>query len=145
MEPQDLRREVMLGEYALNPAVIDGSVVAIPHDPRQFASRKGMGHGQPHDLLLDVPGEEDIRPRLPPCMGQRALIDQAQEATAPKALQIPPQPPIVDPGGAALLRQGALTLQDRANSLIAGDGVTIANGITDEEGELQHTGRVTGH
>ena len=35
----------MLGEYALNPAVIDGRVVALPHDPRQFASRKGMGQG----------------------------------------------------------------------------------------------------
>ena len=46
----------MLGEHALNPAVIDGIVVAVPHHPRQLASGKGMGHGQPHDVLLNVPG-----------------------------------------------------------------------------------------
>ncbi len=47
---------MILGEYALNPAVIDGSMVAILYDPRQFASLKEVGHGQPHDMLLDVAG-----------------------------------------------------------------------------------------
>jgi hypothetical protein len=84
-----LRGEVMAGEYALNPAVIDGSVVAIPHDPRQFANGKGMRHGQPNDVWLDVPGQQDVRPRLPSCMGQGAPVHQAQQATTLKALQIP--------------------------------------------------------
>ena len=53
-------------------------------------------------------------------MGQRALIDQAQETTASEALEIPPQPPIVDPSDVALLWQGALTLEHRTNGLIAG-------------------------
>lgn len=80
----------MLGEHALNPAVIDGITVAIPHNPRQFASGTGMGHSQPDDVLLDVAGQEDVRPRLPPCMRQGAPVNQAQETTASTASQIPP-------------------------------------------------------
>jgi hypothetical protein len=145
MTPQGLGGEVMVREHALNPAVIDGITVAVPHNPSQLARGKGMSHGQPYDLLLDVPGQEDFRRRLPSGMGQRALIDQAQETTAPKTLQIPPQPPIVDPGDVALLWQGALTLQHGANGFVAGYSVKIASGVMDEERELQHTGRVAGH
>jgi hypothetical protein len=72
-------------------------------------------------------------------MGQRALIDQAQETTAPRALQIPLQPPRVNPGDAALLWQGALTRQRGAHGFVAGDGVRIANGVMDEARELWHT------
>jgi hypothetical protein len=73
-------------------------------------------------------------------MGRGAPSDQARETPAPKALPITPQPPMVHPGGMALLRQGALTLQDRANGLIAGEGFQISTGVTDEEGELRRTG-----
>jgi hypothetical protein len=69
-------------------------------------------------------------------MGQGAPVNQAQETTAPKALEIPPQPPIVHPGDVALLRQGALTLQDGANGFIAGERVLIASGVVGKEGEL---------
>jgi hypothetical protein len=95
-------------------------MVAVPHNPRQFASGKGMSHGQPHDMLLDVPREEHRCPRLPSCMRQGAPIDQAQEAAAPKAPQIPPQPPIVHPGLLALLPQGLLAFEHGANGLITG-------------------------
>jgi hypothetical protein len=77
MALQGLGGEVMLGEHALNPSVIDGIVVAIPHNPCQFTSGKGMRYRQPHDMLLDVPREEHGCPRLPSRVRQGALIDQA--------------------------------------------------------------------
>jgi hypothetical protein len=58
----------MPGEHAWDPVVIDGSVVTVSNDPCPFASGEGMGQGQTHDALLDVPGQEYIRPRLPPRM-----------------------------------------------------------------------------
>jgi hypothetical protein len=145
MALQRLGGEVMPSEHALDPAVIDGIVVAVPQHPRQFASGQGMGHGQPHDMLLDVLGQEDCRRRLSPCMRQGAPIDQPQEVIASKAPQIPPQPPIVDPGLLTLPPRGPLTFQNRANGLITGQGFRILNGVTDEEGELRRMGRVAGH
>jgi hypothetical protein len=68
---------MMLGEHALNSAVIDGIVVAVPHNPRQLASGNEMGHAQPHDMLLEVPRQKYCCSRLPPCMRQGTLIDQA--------------------------------------------------------------------
>ena len=53
-------------------------------------------------------------------MGQGAPIDEAQETIALKASQITPQAPIIDPSQLALLWQGPLALQHRANGLIAG-------------------------
>lgn len=53
-----------------------------------------MGQGQVDDVLLDVPGQEDCRSRLPPRMGQGAPIAPAQEAIAPKARQISLQLPV---------------------------------------------------
>jgi hypothetical protein len=41
-------------------------------------------------------------------MWQGASIDQAQEASTPKAPQIAPQPPVVHSGLLALLNQGSL-------------------------------------
>jgi hypothetical protein len=90
MALQGFREEVMLGVHALNPAGIDGRVGAVPNHPRQCASGTGMGHGQPNDMRLEVPGQEDLRSRFPPRMGQGAPIDQIQQAIAPKALQNPP-------------------------------------------------------
>jgi hypothetical protein len=103
MALQDLRGEVMLGEHPLNPTVIDGIAIAIPDNPRQLASGEGMGDGQTDDVLLNRPGQEVLHGRLTPHMGQGAPIDQAQEASTPKAPQIPPQPPIINPGPLALL------------------------------------------
>ena len=56
MTLQGICGEVMVGKHALNPPMIDGIVVALPNNLCQFVSRKGMSHGQPHDMLLDVPG-----------------------------------------------------------------------------------------
>ena len=83
--------------------MIDGIVIAVPDNPRQLTSSKGMGDRQPHDVLLDVSGQESSDGGLPPRMGQGAPIDQAQEACPPKAPQITPQPPVVHPGLLALL------------------------------------------
>jgi hypothetical protein len=58
MAPQDLRREVMLGEHALNPPMIDGIAIALPDNPRQLASGEEMGDGQTDDVLLNGPREE---------------------------------------------------------------------------------------
>jgi hypothetical protein len=64
---------------------------------------------------------------------QAHLTGQLAEAEdPPEARRF--QPPLVDPGDAALLRQGALARQDGANGLIAGYGVKMSNGIRDEEG-----------
>jgi hypothetical protein len=98
----------MLCEHPLNPAVIDGIAIAIPHDPRQLASGEGMGDGQTDDVLLNRPGQEVLHGRLAPHMGQGAPIDQAQEPIALKGTQIPPQTPITNPGPLALLPQGPL-------------------------------------
>jgi hypothetical protein len=120
MALQDFRGKVMLFEHPLNPTMIDGIAIAVPDHPCQLASRKGMGDGQTDDVLLKMPGQEVWHGRLPPRMGQAAPIDQAQEPIAPKAPQIPPQTPIVNPGPLALLPQGPLTLQHRANGFITG-------------------------
>ena len=119
MALQRLGGEVMPGEHALDPAVIDGIMVAVSDNPRLFASGEGMGQGRKHDELPDAPGQEHVRTGLPPRMRQGAPTDQAQEPIAPKAPQIPPQPPLVDPSLLTLLSQGPLALENRANSLIA--------------------------
>jgi hypothetical protein len=115
---QRLGGEVMLDEHALDPTMVDGIVVAVSNDPRQFASAEGMGQGQAHDELLDVPGQEHVRPRLAPRMRQGAPIDQAQEAITPKAPQIPPHPPLVHAGLVTLLAEGPLACEHRAHGLI---------------------------
>jgi hypothetical protein len=46
MEPQSVRGEVMLSEHALDPTVIEGIVVGVSEDPRQFPSGEGVGDGQ---------------------------------------------------------------------------------------------------
>lgn len=145
MALQRLGGEVMLGEHALDPAVIDGIVVAVSNDPRQFARGEGMGQSQTHDELLDVPGQEHVRTRLTPRVRQGAPINQAQDAITPKAPQIPPQPPIVYAGLLTLLPQGPLAFENRADGLITGYGVRIPNGIPDKEGQLQRVGQGAGH
>ncbi len=104
-----------------------------------------MSHGQRHDLLLDVPGQEDFRSRFPSCMGQRALINQAQETTAPKALQIPPQPLIRQSSEVALLEEGTLTLSDGAECLIAGSRVQRGGRVTRKQMELRREEGCLGH
>jgi hypothetical protein len=85
MEPQGVGGEVMLGEHSLDPTVIDGVVVAVSDDPRQFPSGEGVGDGQTRDVLPNVSRQEDLHRGLPPGVTQGAPIDQAQEAIAPKA------------------------------------------------------------
>jgi hypothetical protein len=74
MTPPGLRGAMMVREHALKAPMIDRRGVAVPHAPCPLASGAGMSHRQPHDLLLDVPGQEDFRRRLPSWVGQPALI-----------------------------------------------------------------------
>jgi hypothetical protein len=43
-----------------HPTVINGIVVAVSDDPRQFPSGEGVGDGQPHDVLPNVSGQEGL-------------------------------------------------------------------------------------
>jgi hypothetical protein len=120
MALQHVRREVMLREHPLNPAVIDRLVIALPDNPGQLARRKGTRDRQPHDVLLDGSGQEGLCGGLAPRMRQGAPIDQAQEARVLQAPEITPQPPVAHPGLLALLDQGPLACQHGANGRIAG-------------------------
>ena len=144
MARQDLRGEVMLGEHAPNPPVIDGIAIALPDYPRQLARGEGMGEGQTDEVLLHGPREEIEHGRLAPPVGPGALIAQAQEASPLKAPQVPPQPPIIEAGQWALLWEGPLAPQHRSDGFIAGQGCGRRRGVTDEERELRHTGRIAG-
>jgi hypothetical protein len=120
MALQGLRGEVMLHEHPLNAAIIDRVAITIPDNPGQLARRQGLRDRQPHEVLLDVSGQEGLCGGLPPRMGQGAPIDQTQEARTPKAPQITPQPPGVHAGLLALLDQGPLACQHGTHGLIAG-------------------------
>ena len=106
-------------EHPTDAAVIDGIVIAVPDNPRQFAISEGMGDRQLHEVLLDVTRQELFDGGLAPRVGQLTAIDQPQEAITCKAAQVTPQPPIVEACLAAVLRKCTLLLQDRTNLLIA--------------------------
>jgi hypothetical protein len=145
VELQGLGGEVMLGEHALDPTVINSIVVAISDNPRQFPRGEGVGERQPHDVLPQVSGQEGFHRGSPSGVRERAPIDQAQEAMAPKAPEITPQSPIADPGLVALLAEGPLTGQHRAKGFIAGEGFRRRRGVTDKERELKCRRRLAGH
>jgi hypothetical protein len=67
-----------------------------------------MGDRQTYDVLLDILGQGGVYGGLAPRMGQPAPINQAQEASPPKAPEITPQPPVVHSGRLALLHQWPL-------------------------------------
>jgi hypothetical protein len=56
-------------EHPTDATVIDGIVIAVPDNPRQFTIGKGLGDRQLHDVLLDVPGQEFFNEGLPPRVG----------------------------------------------------------------------------
>jgi hypothetical protein len=96
-------------------------------------------------MLLNGPGQAYVCRRLAPGMGEGTPIEQAEQAITPNAPQISPQPPIIDPGLVALLPQGPLACEHRANGLITGESVRVAHGVMDEEREWRRMGRVAGH
>src|SRR5688500_9664223 len=104
-----------------------------------------MREGQPHDVRLQVSGQEGLHHRPPPEVAYSAPINQAQEAMALKAPEIPPQSPIIDSGLLALLAEGPLTRQHRPDGLTAGEGFRRRRRVTDEGRELRCTGRVAWH
>jgi hypothetical protein len=145
MALQDLWGEGMLLEPPLNPPVIDGVAIALPDDPRSLARGEGMGHGQTDDVLVNGSREEIEHRRLTPPIGPGAVIDQTQEASPLKALEVPPQPPIIDAGQLALLWEGPLALQHRSEGFIAGQGFGRRRRVMNEERELRRTDRIAGH
>jgi hypothetical protein len=103
MAPQGGRRELMPGEYLLDASVINQLVVARSDNPGQLARGERMGHGQPHNVLLDMLGETRLDGWPATGMRERTPIDHAHHTGSPKALQIAPQAPIAQPRDSAVL------------------------------------------
>lgn len=55
--PQGGRRELMPGEYVLDASAINQLVITCSDNPGQLARGERVGHGQPHNVLLDMLGE----------------------------------------------------------------------------------------
>jgi hypothetical protein len=79
------RREPRLGEQPLDATIVDRLVIALPDHPGQCASGEGMGHGQPHDVLLDRLEKTSIEGRPAAGMRECAPIDQAEDPSPPNA------------------------------------------------------------
>jgi len=103
-----------------NPTMIDGDLVTSLHDPCEFAGCEGVRKCQADDLLLDRDRHVGGKRGLPTAMRKRALIQQTSEAITPKPLQLTPETLIREACRVALLDEGAMALQDGAESLIAG-------------------------
>ena len=105
-------------EHPTNPPVLPREVIRRLGNPGQLAIGKGMGDRQLHEVLLDVTRQEGFDGGLAPWMRQLTAIDPPQEALTLKAAQVAPQPPIVETGLAAVLRERTLPLQDGADRFI---------------------------
>jgi hypothetical protein len=86
MALQGGRRELMPGEYLLDASVINRLVIALPDNPGQLARGERMGHGQPHDVRLDMLGKTCLDGRPAAGMREGAPIEQAHHTGPLKAL-----------------------------------------------------------
>jgi hypothetical protein len=139
------RREPIPGEDPLTASIIDRLVITLLDNPGQFAHGERVGHGQPHDVLLDRVGETCVDGGSAARMWECAPIDQAKEPSALKAPEIAPQSPIAQPRDAAVLGEGRLLPSYGPNRLVARERVAIGLRITEEEVELEHRGRLMRH
>ena len=110
----------MESQNSLEAAIINGECMTDLDNPGEFVRREGMRQRQADDLLLDRDRHVGGKRGLPTAMRQRALIQQTREAITPKPLQLTPETLIREACRVALLDEGAMALQDGAESLIAG-------------------------
>ena len=110
----------MEGKNLLDAAIINGKRMTDLDNPGEFVRREGMRERQADDLLLDRDRHMGGKRGLPPAMRKRALIQQTSEAITPKPLQLTPETLIREACRVALLDEGAMALQDGAESLLAG-------------------------
>ena len=116
-------------------------MVALADDPGQLARGERMGHGQPHNVLLDMLGETCLDGRPAAGMREGTPIEQAHYTGPPKALEIAPQLPVAQPRDPAVLGQGPFLSSHGSNRFIARQRVTIRSRVTAEEVELEYTSR----
>src|SRR6516165_126483 len=112
--------EVMVGQYALDPTVIDRHVVAVPNNLGWLAHGKRMGDRQPNDLRLDRVGQPLFNGRLAPRLRPGALLQHPKNPRTLQAPQVPPETPIIKPRVLALLAEGAFPCQDGTQRFITG-------------------------
>ena len=104
----------------LDAAISNGERRAELDNPGEFARREGMRERQADDLLRDRDRHGGGTRGLPTAMRKRALIQQTSEAITPKPLQLTPETLLREAFRVALLDEGAIALQDGAESLRAG-------------------------
>ena len=76
----------MPGEYLLDASVINGLVITPPDHSGQLTRGERMGHGQPHDVWLDMLGQTCLDGRPAAGMREGAPVEQAHHTDPPKAL-----------------------------------------------------------
>jgi hypothetical protein len=103
-----------------NPAMIQRELVTGLDNPRQFPSGEGVRECEPHDLVLHMQRDAHVERGWAARMGQGSVIEEADKARALKALQISPQLVVGDTRRLALLGEGGLALENRAQPVIAG-------------------------
>ena len=145
MALQGGRRELMPDEYVLDASVINRLVVARLNNPGQLARGERMGQGQPHDVWLDMLGETCLNGRPAAGMWQGAPIDQAEDPSPLKTLELAPQLPVAQPRDPAVLGQGPLLPSHRAKRFIARQRVPIRSRVAEKEVAWEHTSRRLRH
>ena len=120
MQTQHRGGQLMQIEDPPNPTMIDGEFVTGLDNPREFPRGEGVRESEPHDLVLYMERYTYFNRGFAACMGQGPVIKQTDEARALKALQISPQLVVGDTRRLALLGEGGLALENRAQPVIAG-------------------------
>jgi hypothetical protein len=119
MQTQHCGGQLMQIENPPHPTMIDGKFVTGLDNSREFPSGEGVRESEPHDLGLHMEGYALVERGRAASMGQGPVIQEADETRALKALQIPPQLVVGNTGRLALLGEGGLPLENRAQPLIA--------------------------
>ena len=120
MQTQRRGGQLMQIEDPPNPTMIDGERITGLDNPREFPSGEGVRESEPHDLVLHMKWDTHVERRRAARMGQSPVIEEADKARALKALQISPQLVVGDTRRLALLGEGGLALENRAQPVIAG-------------------------
>lgn len=119
MQTQHRGGQLMQIEDPSNPTMINREFVTGLDNPREFPSGEGVRESEPHDLVLHMEWYARVERGRAAGMGEGPVIQKADETRALKALQIPPQLVVGDPGRLALLGEGGLPLENGAQPLIA--------------------------